>query len=326
MRLAHAYLIHEHFLRPSKPYVHVSGQNVAAWHLALGEPLENAVLNLRKSGFLIAAFSEPFPREAFQSAYFELLRSLPLDWRRGKSRDELIDEAISQNYEHSAHIIRKTDIVIASNTGKQLAETYAARHKKAQVEALESFRERDIPQALEAAQRLRDDLGIPLGTIYQKPVPQELLRFLANASPTILASISPSLLEELRGELAVSAIIDTARRIPETDWPADQQGNFSFSRQAAKDMLHTAAINQFNLLVFRRMGTERVGISNRFPLYFGGPPQTPSCSACLTLQAEDWPIDAPPELPHPACTHSLGCRCRYVRLVPPRSFVSPTIH
>jgi hypothetical protein len=326
MRLAHAYLIHQHFLKASKPSVHETGQNVAAWHLALGEPLDSAVVNLRKQGFLTSAWSELFSREVFQSAYFQLLSGLPLDQRLGKSRDEILDEAISQNYELAARIVRSADFVIASDPGLRLAETYTARHKKAQEDALESFRERDLAKALQASLDLRDDLGFPLGTVYQRSLPKEWLELLANSSPTALAPLPPDLLEELRGELAVEAIIDTGRRAPETQWPISQQGYTPYSKEGAKDLLRSAVRNQHNLAIFRRMGTERVAIFNGSRVIFGGPAAVPSCAVCSTLRNRDWPIHALPELPHPGCSHFSGCRCIYVRLVSKPPLIYTAVH
>jgi hypothetical protein len=40
-----------------------------------------------------------------------------------------------------------------------------------------------------------------------------------------------------------------------------------------------------------------------------------SCVACKELAGKTYSLDNIPELPHPACTHSMGCRCIPLALV-----------
>jgi hypothetical protein len=323
MRLAHAYLIYTNFLKPARATVQVDGRSAEAWHMALHEPLQIAVQHLRAEGFLVPAYTEPYPLKAFQSLTNPLLLSIqrnrssrtPLvdQLTLGKSRSQIVEQLVAEDYEAAAQVVREADLLTASDSGQQLAETYATRHKEAQAEALEFFRERDITKALDVAQRLRDDQGFPLGTIYQRPRPAEWLEILANISPTILAPLPSSVLEELRSELAVNSILETSRTQIEEEWTPSQKDCVPYSRQHTMDMLRSATQNQYNLLNFRRVGAQQVGVSGCNIFY--GMRNSPNCAACLALHTGRWLIDAAPELPHPGCTHPFGCRCQYSRVV-----------
>jgi hypothetical protein len=66
-------------------------------------------------------------------------------------------------------------------------------------------------------------------------------------------------------------------------------------------MLTFYAIGQENLRSFKRMGYHLV--STRAC--------SESCQHCQVQSKVRWRIEQAPELPHPLCTHSIGCRCTY---------------
>ena len=70
--------------------------------------------------------------------------------------------------------------------------------------------------------------------------------------------------------------------------------------QVAVRMVTFAAKHNVEMRTFKRLNIKKVKI-----LACGGA----SCSHCQKFDGKTFPLGKTPELPHPKCTHEMGCRC-----------------
>jgi hypothetical protein len=307
MRLARGFLIHRHFREPRSSGFYMDARAAMAFAAIFHESVHDTILTLKAEGHLVPAYTEPISRDVYRTYMRRMFLGTSAKLHPLEPDEDALDRMLTNEPDKLAQMFRDLDLCIASSSGHLLAREYALRRETAKAVALEAFVRRDIPKALDAAEHLAQDLGVPLGALDQRPQPALWLETLANAAPKVLAPLPSSLLEQLREEIAISAIFQPAHRETPRDWTPEEKGFVPFHREDAIHLLTSATSNQHMLLCLRKINVQRVNICACGGI-FGGY-NTPTCDACLALCGTTWPIDKVPELPHPECTTHLGCRC-----------------
>lgn len=307
MRLARGLLIHRHFREPKSSEFHMDARAAIALAAVFHEPVHDAVLTLKAEGHLVPAYPGPISRDVYRTYMAHMFLRASVKLHPLESNERALDRMLTNEPDNLAQIFQDLDLCIASTSGLLLAQEYALRRETAKAAALEAFVRGDIPKALEAAEHLARDLGVPLGALDQRPQPALWLEILATVSPKILAPLPSPLLEQLRQEVAVTAIFPPPRAETLREWSHEEKDLVSFHRHDTIRLLRSATSNRHMLLCLRKANVQRVNICPEAGI-FGGP-NTPNCDACLALCRTTWPIDEVPELPHPECTTHLGCRC-----------------
>ena len=323
MQLAHAFLVYTHFLKPkSVTTFHIDQRAGDALEAVFREPIRDAILRLKAEGYLVPAYTEPFSSELFEKLGPWLYLFLPAQMKRPPEMpSDGIKRLLQEQPEGMARHLQSLDICIASESGRRLAQSYVERHHVAEASALEAFLKGDIAKALDAAEKLSNDLGVPQGALYQRPRPALWLETLAKAAPKILTPLPSPIMEQLRQELAVEAILSGLSYQTPKEWAAAELEFAPFKKQHAKKMLESFATNRHMLLCYLRGTFRHVTVFHGGMIIYGGLSSPPSCKACLAIQGSVWPIEEAPELPHPGCTHPDGCRCRFSPVKRPPSLI-----
>ena len=126
----------------------------------------------------------------------------------------------------------------------------------------------------------------------------EMYQAIIDAKPGILGEITSSNLSYLQ-------------RCAAWNWAGAGKGgslrfalpvDFKCAREAqvAVRMVTFAAKHNVNMRTFKRLDIKNVKI-----LACGAA----SCSHCQKFDGKTFPLGKAPELPHPKCTHEMGCRC-----------------
>lgn len=126
---------------------------------------------------------------------------------------------------------------------------------------------------------------------------EQMLRWIVESRPAILGNVSETGLQLLRVAAGMMYLWGTPKA---STWiPSSIRGQLRLDPEVIVRMLIFAATTQRTLEQAKALNVSRVSV-------LAAPD---SCSECMALSKKSFAVDVPPEIPHPACTHPLGCRC-----------------
>lgn len=279
------------------------------WARVLGEQPQDAIRRFIAEGILIpASLAGKLDRVCKVSELKPLLkaRGLPVTGKK----DALIDRLLSADPEGMAEVVKHCDLVECSPTARIIAERYLAeqRAEKAATEeqTLSLLRQKEFRAASQAVAAYEARQVFPRGigidwSQYPSDNDFQMLRRVFTARPSILAGLAESDWDPLR--LATGMQHLWGERNARMWLPEHFAGIPRFDHDTAARMLLFNARHACNLEHYRAVGVKDITI-----LGCG----ENSCPTCRAMAGRVMPIDQAPELPHPACTHELGCRCHLV--------------
>lgn len=279
------------------------------WEPKLEEPAITALRRFVETGLLVPAPLEAKMDQAFKVTDLKpLLKALGLPVS-GK-KDALISRLIAADESGMAAKVADLDIVQCSPEGKILADAYLAQAEEdrqhAERKCLALLKERKFEQACHTVYRYeaRQIFSRGLGIDWRNHEPtQDMARLIIMfaTQPKILAGLAEADWEPLRLAAAMAHLWGSgqARQWLEPGFT----GVSHLDAEAATRMVQFHASHVFNLNRYRAMGIKRVTV-----LGCG----SDSCPTCQALGDKTLPIEQAPELPHPGCTHPIGCRCNLV--------------
>lgn len=230
-------------------------------------------------------------------------RGLPVSGKKADAVARLVEADHAGVEAKVAHITA----YICTAPGRVLAEGYLAREEKrkrqARERSFELLRSRQLRQAstvvaeYERAQVFARGIGVDWN---QRPSPEDLqqLQAILEAQPAILKDVSSDDWPVLQQAAAMMEL--WGERSPREWLPAGFVGASNLDPETAVRMVLFAGGHRAKLEQYRHAGCSEVEISGC---------GDGSCPACRKLGGKKYRVSQVPELPHPECTHEMGCRC-----------------
>lgn len=286
-------------------------ENVAQPYLedALGEKPDAAIKRFMAEGMLVPASLQNRLLATYGTAELKaLLRERGL--KVSGTKDSLIERLTSADPQGMAAKVAKLNIYECSPEARTMAEQYTgnqwADKNAAFAESIAFLRAHEFQQAslvvssYESRQVFKRGVGVDwsnpdtLGDVRD-------LRTIFSARPGILAGLPEDAWESLRVAAGMMLLWGKNRA---TEWlPANFVGIERFDDDdTAARMLVFYARSQRDLEAYRQAGVTKVRVLGC----------DDSCSACRRLMSGTYALANVPELPHPGCTHEIGCRCTLV--------------
>jgi hypothetical protein len=293
------------FRHPSDPAA--VGKNY--WNAVLTEPVGATLAQFRSNGWLVdAPWQEVFTARHRIDDLKGLLRDRGL--RVSGKKAELAARLIKTDAEGMRHRIADMEAWVLSQTVAAHVEQQLLAEKaveaRAHDAAFSALREGQVSKAVDAIvayerTRLfprglgidwhRDGIGEPL---------IEEAQAILQASPGILSDMPEHELDVLRPVAAILQLTGESRSRP---WlPTGIVGHSRLDIETAVRMMLFHGSNTVRLQGLRKAGYKQVDVVTC---------GSASCPTCQALEGNTFAISLVPELPHPGCTHELGCRCLY---------------
>lgn len=279
------------------------------WRAVLGEPPERAVRRLMEQGLLEpAGLAERLEVKFTADELRRLLRGrgLPVCGHKADLARRLATEAPDV----AERAVAGFDALWCTDAGRVLAQEYLAaerqQRRQAEEESLRAVREGRLRDAVRVVAEYERQQVFPRGVgidwdRLDLDAWEALLRRIFACRPGILAGVPEDRLEALR----VAAIMELwGTNGCEDGWlPGGFETGARFDPSTAARMIVFHVTHLRDLEELRRAGVKAVRM-----LGCG----EDSCEACRAIAAKVYPIARVPELPHPRCSHEVGCRCLVV--------------
>lgn len=282
-----------------------------AWARLAGTKPSKVLASLQKRGLLVEPnvpdfLTSNFGAEALKSMARE--RGVKVSGTKAVLASRLTQAAP----EEMASLMKQADFLVCSAEGQSLAKAYRAYRERQRVamkqEVVVTLKDGDYRLAAqivcqyEAVQPFPRGIGISWsGDGMANHLATEVATIMATSPgrPAILAKVPPERFAVLQEVAAMAALFgtNTTRR----DFPEDFDTGMHLAPDVAARMLIFHASAQRDLENFRRAGFKFVKTM----------PAPDSCPHCVALSKKRFPLAKAPDLPHPGCTHEMGCRCCY---------------
>lgn len=203
--------------------------------------------------------------------------------------------------------VAKVSAYICTESGRELADAYLKREdehrRRAREQTFELVCAGSLRQAWSAvAEYERTQVFVRgLGVNWsQRPSEEDLSRLKAilEARPTILKNVAES--DWLSFQRAAAMMELFGERSGRAWLPEGFIGASNLDIETAIRMVLFAGDHHAKIQQFRRTGCSRVEVSGSGDA---------SCPVCKKMGGNKHQISQVPELPHPDCTHEMGCRC-----------------
>jgi hypothetical protein len=276
------------------------------WANVLGQAPAKVVQRLIDAGLLTPAPLSAKLESAFKATEIKALlkeRSLPVSGKKADAVARLVEADRARMEAKVAHITA----YICTASGRELAEGYLAReeerNRQARERSFELLRSGQLRQAssvvaeYERAQVFARGVGVDWS---QRPSPEDLqqLQAILDARPAILKDVSSNDWSVLQ---QAAAMMELWGERSAREWlPAGFVGASNLDPETAVRMVLFAGGHRAKLEQYRHAGCSRVEISGC---------GEGSCPVCQKLCGKKYRVAQVPELPHPDCTHEMGCRC-----------------
>ena len=278
------------------------------WNPVLTRPVERVIGDLERSGLLVPATGSEVLESAFTAVELKALakeRGVP---RSGRKRD-IVARLVQADPSGMAGLIKQLDLRVCSDAGRAVALPYIERRAnqrtQAESETLAFLAAQDFASAsrrvaeYEATQVFSRGLGIDWAN--HNPAPDvAVLETIYSRVPGILKGLNPTALPALRTGAAMSYLWGTGRAKP---WmPADLVTGCRLDAETCARM-------------FIFLGYSRRTLDEFFEKSYGvvhgaeilaAPDACPTCAALNGVRFRPGEV---PEIPHPECTSTKGCRC-----------------
>jgi len=277
------------------------------WPTVLGNDVLRVVEQFKHQGLLaVAALSTCIERLFSTTTLKELLKEhgLPVSGKKEILIQRLMEADSEALYKATANM---KPLLECSDTGRVLAQAFVNENKAKEDDAIarskKAAENQNFKEAAQIIAKFQASRIFPGGlwvdwksdTIIEDMA--EDLRIIYSAHPKILTTLTNQQLDLLR---PVAAYPIRGKYY----LPSDFQTGRVFDGVVAARMLSFYACGQRELKGIRAAGYTHLKISSA----------PDSCAACKKLSKKTYSADNPPELPHPDCTHEMGCRCLYTSI------------
>ena len=279
------------------------------WDNALGEPAISVIQRFQRSGWLVDAPPASKLDYAFKVPELKAqlkARSLPVSGKK----DLLISRLLEADPQGIAQLVGGVPVWICSPEATILATDFKEDRQEREdlahataFQALTEGRAGDAAQAIIAFERT-EVLPRGMGIDWHSEGAAAHMKGQANAilkvSPGILSGVPPEEMPQLRAIAAMQALTGESRS---KRWLHEGlRGHPTLDIETAVRMLLFAGTHIQRLAQMRQAGIKEVKV-----MHLG----EYSCEACQQFGDQIFSVDKAPELPHPGCTHEMGCRCGY---------------
>lgn len=278
------------------------------WNQVLTRPVERTISDFERSRLLVPATGSEVLESAFTAVALKALakeRGLP---RSGRKRDIAV-RLVQADPTGMAGLIKQLDLRICSDVGRAVALPYIERRdnerKQAEGDTLAFLAAQDFVSAsrrvaqYEAAQVFSRGLGIDWAN-HNPATDVAVLETIYSRVPGILKGLNPTALPALRTGAAMSYLWGTGRSSP---WmPADLVTGCRLDAETCARMFIFFGYSRRTLDEF---------FKNSYGVVHGAEllAAPDACPTCATLNGARFPPGEVPEIPHPDCTSTKGCRC-----------------
>lgn len=306
------------FIKPDSVYYIPESYRSSDWNEALKENSLSAIQRFVKEGYLVRPSLDVLMNYKLIIPELKKLcadRGLPVS---GKKAD-LIKRLITADEPGMQRELSNVEVVMCSEKGKLLAQSYLEMRKQEKEEAenlvIDCFRKKDFVQAAKVVAKYETNqifvrgLGVDWvkETIMPNPFYVCVTKIIFDEIPTIAKGIDKEKLYQFR--LAAGAmhlwgdIVEAKRLLEGVESVSDKCDNLDFAM-----MLSSSAINKYNLKEWRDLA-RATGNKNRM-IEIRTCNDEYVCDACKRLAEKKYPLFGDvPELPNPGCSHA--CRCWY---------------
>lgn len=278
------------------------------WDTVLPQPVATTLAAFRRQGWLVDA-----PWQAVFASRHRVDELKPLLRERGLKvsgkKDDLVARLLEADPTAMQARVAQVKAWTLSAEAAEAVARYVANDRAAKAQAhasalaaLQAGQSRDAIAAIVGYERTRvfpRGLGIDWNS---EGVEASLLprtEAILQASPGILREVPEHELAQLRPVAAMLHLTGESRAKP---WlPPDLVGHPRLDIETVVRMLLFHGSNTATLEGLREHGCKKVEVSG----------SGDSCPACLPMDGKKFALSKAPELPHPGCTHVMGCRCLY---------------
>lgn len=274
----------------------------------LGEMPDAAIKRFMTDGMLIPASLRNRLLATYGSAELKVLlkeRGLKVSG----TKEALVERLISCDPQGMATNVADLDIYECSPEARTIAQQYTetqrADKEAAVADSLAFLRAHEFQQASLAVSSYesRQIFKRGVGADWEKPDTLgdvRELQMVFSARPGILAGLQEVDWEPLRVAAGMMLLWGTNRA---REWlPDNFAGVERFDDETAARMLVFYARSQRDIEDYRKAGISTVRVLGC----------NDSCSFCQRAMNKTYALATVPELPHPGCTHEMGCRCTLV--------------
>ena len=275
------------------------------WDRDLGEDSAGVIRRFQRAGWLVEA-----PLDLKLDRAFTVTALKPLLKERGLAvsgkKDDLIKRLVDSDPSGMTKLACGFSLWTCSPAATIAAAEFTARRQaqrhSAYAIALEALQLGKVRAACETAVALaRSQSFEPQshGDSKAEHLVEEACAIL-RVSPGILRGVCADELPTLRAVAALLSITGESQAKP---WlPEGLQGHPRLDLETTVRMLLFAGSNQRHLQQMRDAGIAHVVVIDA---------GEHSCEHCRLFDGRTYPLVDAPELPHPDCTHEMGCRCSY---------------
>ena len=289
-----------------------SKEGRASWEAVLGESLRSATKRLLKEG-LITQTKDPIHLLQYKYSTDELRNLARQIGVATSGTKEVVARRIVEKDPRFAAQKAKTcrKVYVCTETGRILARQWKEQAYQQRLQAekavMQLLQARDFQAAVDTFLAYDRQRPFPLshmegfgwrgreGTI-------KFLKRLWRIKPAILQEIPPKEMHPLR--IAAAMTVFFGGRILKR-WLPEKQIHPRLENDAAARMILFATLKKDNLAEHRRSSVVKAIKISAAP---------DACEACKALVGV-YPKDNVPELPNPACTNPMGCRCTYIPVI-----------
>jgi len=276
------------------------------WADALRQPTGKAIQVFVEAGLLSSAPLAAKLESALKATEIKALlreRGLPSSGRKAEGVARLVAADPAGMEAKVAGVVA----YVCTDSGRALAQGYLAREEErktlARQRSFELLRAGNLRQAAlvvaeyERAQVFPRGVGVDWN---QRPSSEDLrqLQAILEGKPALLRDVASADWPVLQ---LAAAMVELWGERSGREWlPEGFVGASNLDPETAIRMVLFAGGHRAKVEQFRQSGCNRVEISGC---------GDGSCPACRKISGKKYRVSQVPELPHPECTHELGCRC-----------------
>ena len=278
------------------------------WANVLPDTVPNTLALFRRNGWLVdAPWQQVFATQHRVDELKPLLKERGL--KVSGKKDELVERLIAADPDAMRLRVAGVKAWMLSALAESPVESYLARERDAealaQSTAIDALRAGNLDAAVstivvfERSRLFPRGIGIDWhGEGIGRHIAERAGHIL-NASPGILRDVPEHELALLR---PVAAMLELTGESRAKAWlPPGLVGHPRLDIETVVRMLLFHGSNTARLEGMRAAGYKRVEVSG----------SGDGCPACLPMDGKKFALSKAPELPHPGCTHAMGCRCLY---------------
>jgi hypothetical protein len=285
----------------------------SVWSHLLREPPESAIARLTAEGMLCrATLAKTMETVLRVSDLKALLKASGLP--SSGNKNVLIERLIAADRDAMALKFDAHQILECTEKGRTLAQDFLERQRVAREAALTSsfelVQKRDFKNAslVVAEHEAKQVFPRGVGIDWSEHDPSRDVRvasLIFESRPAILSELTPADWDPLRVATSMMQLwgeASVSRWLPESFVGLGRFDADTAARMLLFHAQHKLRISEFRAIHVRKATIDTCGED--------------SCEACRKFEGRSFELSALPELPHPGCTESRGCRCAISAVFP----------